>query len=62
MEWEVSPTPALYNSVKLCKPFGYLECKRNKWNYEEGGGGGKFELVALMEMKFKGIESYYVVE
>ena len=52
------PTPALYNLAKLCKPFRYMECKSNKWDCEEGGGGGlfrgKFELLALTEMKLKG--------
>ena len=43
MEREVSPTPALYNSAKLCKPFRYMDCKRNKWNCEEEGGGGRFQ-------------------
>ena len=42
-EPEASPTPILYNSGKLCKPFRYLERKRNKWNYEDGGGGGRFQ-------------------
>ena len=36
-----------------------MECKRNKWNCKEGGGGGlfkegKFELLALTETKLKG--------
>ena len=39
----MSPTPALYNWAKLCKPFKYIECKRNKWECEEGGGGGRFQ-------------------
>ena len=43
MEREVSPTPALYNSVKICKPFRYMEYKRNKRNCEEGGGGGRLQ-------------------
>ena len=32
----MSPTPALYNSAKLCKPFKYMECKINKWDCREG--------------------------
>ena len=32
-----------------------MECKRNKWNCEEGGGGeGKFGLPALTKTKLKG--------
>ena len=42
-EREVSPTPVLYNSAKLCQPFRYLECKRNKLYYDEGGGGGHLQ-------------------
>ena len=37
-----------------------MECKRNKWNCEEGGSGGRFqkgklfELLALTDTKLKG--------
>ena len=34
------PTPAMYNSVKLCKPFSYMECTSNKLDCEEGEYGG----------------------
>ena len=63
-EREVSPTPALSNSAKLCKPFRYMECRRNKWNCEEVGGGGcfqkrKFQVACLdgdeIERKVRGI-------
>ena len=55
----MSPIPTLYNSVKLCKPFGYMECKRNKGTAKREEGmdvfrEGKFELVTLMETKLKG--------
>ena len=36
-EREELPTPALYISVKLCKPFRYMECKMNKWDCDDGG-------------------------
>ena len=59
MEWEVSLTPTLYNSVKLCQPFRYMECKRNKWNCEEDEvvdvfREGKIEFLSLTETKLKG--------
>ena len=53
---EMSPTPALYNSVELCKPFRYLECKRNKWNCEEGGGGGRLQRRKVRIACFEGDE------
>ena len=41
---------------RLCKPFKYMECMRNKWNCEEGDvfREGKFELLYLMETILKG--------
>ena len=33
----------VYNLTKLCKIFGYIECKRKKWDWEEGGDGGCFQ-------------------
>ena len=36
-------TPALYNSVNLCKSAGYMKCKRNKWDFEEELVGRSFQ-------------------
>ena len=36
-------TPALYNLAKLCKLLKYIECKKSKWTYKEGGGGEYFQ-------------------
>ena len=27
-----------------------MKCKRNKWNYEEGGGGGRFQRYHGVEL------------
>ena len=56
----MSPTPTLYNLVKLCKSFWYIECKRNingtakREEVVDVFREGKFELLALMEMNGNG--------
>ena len=61
MEWEVLTTPALYNSGKLCKPFRYMECKRNIWKSQEGGGGGRFQRRKVRVADFDRITGAFAV-
>ena len=53
-------TSTLYNSAKLHKSPGYLECNGYKWDcreeMEDVFRKGKFELLALNETKLKGNE------
>ena len=46
----MSRTPALYNSAELCKLFTYMECRRNKWDCKEGGGGGCFQVTSMIDL------------
>ena len=41
--WKASPTSDLYNSEKLCKSFGYIGCKEDKWDCKERGKGRCFQ-------------------
>ena len=59
MEWDVSPTPVLYNSVKLCKPFGRFNIRginetTKREEVVDVFKKGKFKLLALTEKKLKG--------
>ena len=58
-EREVSPTPSLYNSAKLCKPFRYMDIRgingtAKREEVVDIFREGKFELLPLMETKLKG--------
>ena len=55
----MSPTQPLYNSVKLCKPFRYIDARgKNETTKREEVvyvfREGKIELLALTETKWKG--------
>ena len=55
----MSPTQALYNLLKLCKPFRYIEARgKNETTKREEVvyvfREGKIELLALTETKWKG--------
>ena len=59
--------PTLYNSMKLSKHFRYMECKRNKWDREGGGGGGclqrrKIQVAGLDRDEIEMEQSYYGVK
>ena len=56
MKREVSPTPARYNSAKLCQPFGTWKVRGINDNTEvvDIFEKGKFELLVLTETKLKG--------